>query len=373
MRLSRDDHPERLDYHVCRRCCCFVFSWRCSLCGFKLLLSGARYQQPMSNYEGGEQTYTWSGESNKLRPKLRQPSELRRASRARDPTHRGLTLPVNPPLRFRSPPPLSGCPLSRAMCVKGGLSEGHAPIHPLDMEDIKELEVRVTSAGNQGEPNHDGKRFTRLARHDIAARCCSCCRQGGVQQMPMSAPHCVRSWVRACVRAWVLRVRNIPACMIRQDLKAFAGEAIEEKKVRERHVWLAPCPHSSSPLALVRVVESRHNKTPRLWISFGRLRRPPFDFVNTLKPHVWLISFLAALLRVTYGSGIVPSQNQPQDVSSRSCGLYGPQMPTACLLFLFAPFFLVFSDVNVRVVNTSNSNCNSSCRKNTLIGGKSTF
>ncbi|CAN0520247.1 unnamed protein product [Ectocarpus sp. 12 AP-2014] len=30
----------------------------------------------------------------------------------------------------------------RAMCVRGGLSDSHAPIHPLDMEDIKELEVR---------------------------------------------------------------------------------------------------------------------------------------------------------------------------------------------------------------------------------------
>lgn len=28
------------------------------------------------------------------------------------------------------------------MCVRGGLSDGHAPIHPLDLQDIKELEVR---------------------------------------------------------------------------------------------------------------------------------------------------------------------------------------------------------------------------------------
>ncbi|CAM9280364.1 unnamed protein product [Pylaiella littoralis] len=42
----------------------------------------------------------------------------------------------------------------RAMCVRGGLSEGHAPIHPLDLEGIRELEamsskVARDSAGKQ--------------------------------------------------------------------------------------------------------------------------------------------------------------------------------------------------------------------------------
>lgn len=32
---------------------------------------------------------------------------------------------------------------TRVMCVRGGLSDGHAPIHPLDLQDIKELEVRA--------------------------------------------------------------------------------------------------------------------------------------------------------------------------------------------------------------------------------------
>lgn len=30
--------------------------------------------------------------------------------------------------------------------MRGGLSDGHAPIHPLDLQDIKELEVRARTA-----------------------------------------------------------------------------------------------------------------------------------------------------------------------------------------------------------------------------------
>lgn len=41
--------------------------------------------------------------------------------------------------------------------MKGGLSEGHAPIHPLDMEDIKELEVRARLSGVESQ-----RRFMRL-------------------------------------------------------------------------------------------------------------------------------------------------------------------------------------------------------------------
>ncbi|CAM9927400.1 unnamed protein product [Scytosiphon promiscuus] len=47
----------------------------------------------------------------------------------------------------------------RAMCVKGGLSEGHAPIHPLDMEDIKELENMSSKLARDsvGQQTRSGK------------------------------------------------------------------------------------------------------------------------------------------------------------------------------------------------------------------------
>lgn len=34
----------------------------------------------------------------------------------------------------------------RSMCVRGGLSEDHAPMHPLDMENVRVLEVRFVAS-----------------------------------------------------------------------------------------------------------------------------------------------------------------------------------------------------------------------------------
>lgn len=37
------------------------------------------------------------------------------------------------------------------MCVRGGLSEDHAPMHPLDMEDVRVLEVRTPLVDKHGK------------------------------------------------------------------------------------------------------------------------------------------------------------------------------------------------------------------------------
>ncbi|CBN75906.1 conserved unknown protein [Ectocarpus siliculosus] len=50
----------------------------------------------------------------------------------------------------------------RAMCVRGGLSDSHAPIHPLDMEGIKELEAMSLHSAN------DAKLLRKVAKSGYA-------------------------------------------------------------------------------------------------------------------------------------------------------------------------------------------------------------